>query len=346
MLLVIDQFEELFTLCKDKAERRAFIDNLLTAAQPDGVTTVILTLRADFYAHCAEYDNLRAALYQRSTAYIGAMSPDELRAAIEKPAQNGSWDLEPGLVNRFLRDVADEPGALPLLSHALLETWQRRSGRTLTLAGYEAAGGVQGAIAHTADATFAALTPDQQAIARSIFLRLTELGEGVQDTRRRVPLQELASLADVEAVLQRLEDARLVTAVREGGAGRRAAGDVRGRDPRGADPRVAAAARVVGRRPRGAAAAPQADRSGGRSGTDLDRDPGALYRGVQLQQAQEWAAGRDAELNELEREFLAASRAEVAAQKTRELQQARTARNRALMALAGATALRSFFRSS
>ena len=100
----------------------------------------------------------------------------------------------------MLDDVADEPGALPLLSHALLETWKRRSGRTLTFAGYQAAGGVQGAIAHTADAVYGRLDADEQAIARNIFLRLTELGEGVQDTRRRVPLEELAPLPDVADV--------------------------------------------------------------------------------------------------------------------------------------------------
>ena len=242
------------------------------------------------------------------------MTPDELRAAIEKPAAQGGWDLEPGLVNRFLRDVADQPGALPLLSHALLETWKRRSGRLLTLAGYEEAGGVQGAIAHTADATFAALTPDQQAIARNIFLRLTELGEGVQDTRRRVPLAELASLADVEAVLQKLEDARLVTAVREG-------------EPDAAQPVTfvdVTHEALIREWPRLREWLSE-DREGLRlqrklteaaqEWAGLGRDPGALYRGVLLQQAQDWAAGHDGELNELERAFLAASVEQVAAER-------------------------------
>ena len=217
LLLVIDQFEELFTLCKEHAEQQAFVDNLLAAAAPDGMTTVILTLRADFYARCAEFDNLRLAL-QEHQKYIGPMSTDELRAAIEKPAALGQWDLEPGLTNRLLKDVADQPGSLPLLSHALLETWKRRSGRMLTFAGYEAAGGVQGAIAKTADAVYAELPADQQAIARNIFVRLTALGEGTQDTRRRVPLPELLGSGEqavqVQAVLKRLEDERLVTAER------------------------------------------------------------------------------------------------------------------------------------
>lgn len=115
LLLVVDQFEELFTLCRDASERKAFVDNLLTAAVADGVTTVVITLRADFYAHCFAFDNLRAALegYQKT---IGLMRQDELRQAIEKPARQEGWDFEPGLVDLLLADVGDEPGALPLLS--------------------------------------------------------------------------------------------------------------------------------------------------------------------------------------------------------------------------------------
>ena len=91
------------------------------------------------------------------------MTADELRRAIEEPAKRGGWDFEPGLVDLILRDVGDEPGALPLLSHALLETWQRRSGRTLTLKGYADAGGVRGAIAYTAETVYQQLSPEQQA---------------------------------------------------------------------------------------------------------------------------------------------------------------------------------------
>ncbi|MCB0183295.1 MAG: ATP-binding protein, partial [Caldilineaceae bacterium] len=123
LLLVVDQFEELFTLCKDQTERKVFVDNLLTAAVEDGVTTVVITLRADFYAHCFSFENLRTALGDYQIP-IGPMSKDELRRAIEEPAKFGKWELEPGLVDLLLDDVGDEPGALPLLSHALLETWK------------------------------------------------------------------------------------------------------------------------------------------------------------------------------------------------------------------------------
>ncbi len=214
LLLLVDQFEETFTQCKDFTERRAFIENLLAAAdEDDGRVRVALTLRADFYHHCAEYEGLRLAL-EKHQAYIGAMTSDELREAITAPAQKNGWDFQPGLVDLILSDVGTEPGALPLLSHALLETWKRRQGRTLTLQGYADAGGVKKAIAQTAESVYDRLTPAEQTIARGIFLRLTELGEGTQDTRRRVKLDELrqAKAGDaVTKVLKTLTDARLVT---------------------------------------------------------------------------------------------------------------------------------------
>jgi len=118
-------------------------------------------------------------------------------------------------VDLILRDIGDEPGALPLLSHALLETWKRRAGHTLTLKGYADAGDVRGAIAHTAESVYQQLSADEQAIARDIFLRLTELGEGTEDTRRRASFDELLSVAeqagDVRGTLNLLADARLVT---------------------------------------------------------------------------------------------------------------------------------------
>lgn len=215
LLLVVDQFEELFTLCRDQAERKAFVDNLLTAAVEDGVTTVVITLRADFYAHCSQFSNLRLVL-ESQQKYIGPMNRDELRLAIEEPARQEGWDFEPGLVDLLLHDVSDEPGALPLLSHALLETWNRRRGHTLTLSGYMESGRVQGAIAQTAERVLTkVLTPEQRAIAKNIFLRLTELGEGSEDTRRCVQLTELMPTTEenaaVEEVLKTLADARLVT---------------------------------------------------------------------------------------------------------------------------------------
>jgi WD40 repeat protein/DNA-binding SARP family transcriptional activator len=222
LLLVVDQFEELFTQCRDPVQRTAFIDNLLTAAE--GTTVVIITLRADFYHHCARFENLRQELEDRQI-FIGPMTAQELRRAIEEPARTGGWDFEPGLVDLLLRDVGQEPGALPLLSHALLETWKRRQGHTLTLDGYTDAGGVRGAIARTAEVVYEQMDEGQQAIARDIFLRLTELGEAGGDlgpalyTRRRAALEELfprpEATGAVETVLRTLVDARLITTERE-----------------------------------------------------------------------------------------------------------------------------------
>jgi len=224
-LLVIDQFEELFTLCRDEFEREAFIDNLLAALTPpplplgearrgEGSLTLVITLRADFYAHLAQYPELRDAVAQQQE-YIGPMTSEELRRAIEEPAQRGHWEFEPGLVDLILRDVGDEPGALPLLSHALLETWKRRAGHRLTLKGYADAGGVHGAIAHTAESVYQNLSLSEQTIVRNILLRLTEFGEGTEDTRRRASFDELMSHVedadDVRAVLNTLAEARLVT---------------------------------------------------------------------------------------------------------------------------------------
>jgi tetratricopeptide (TPR) repeat protein len=224
LLLVIDQFEEIFTLCRQPEERQAFIDNLVASVPPDDPQplTIVITLRADFYAQCAQYEGLRQLVSQQQE-YIGAMNRDELFRIIVQPAALGDWRLQEGLVELMLDDVGDEPGALPLLAHALLETWARRRGRTLTLSAYKEAGGVRGAIAQTAETLFQQrLNQAQQAVARAIFIRLTELGEtladgetATPDTRRRVQFSELITRAAdpqiLDAVLSLLVDARLVT---------------------------------------------------------------------------------------------------------------------------------------
>ncbi len=282
ILLVLDQFEELFTLCRDEFEREAFIDNLLGTIQPGGERiTLILTLRADFYAHLAQYPELRDAVAQQQE-YIGPMTMEELRRAIEEPARRAHWEFEPGLVDLILRDVGEEPGALPLLSHALLETWKRRAGHTLTLKGYADAGGVRGAIAHTAETLYQSLSAEEQAIARDIFLRLTELGEGTEDTRRRASFDELVSHAEDRRstpVLNALADARLVTLSE--------------------DTAEVAHEALIREWPTLREWLNQ-DREGlklHRRLTEaayewelLGRDPGAFYRGAHLAQAREWAA--------------------------------------------------------
>ncbi len=317
LLLIIDQFEEIFTLCKDEAERKAFVDNLLFAAAEStaGPTIVIIIFRADFYAHCGQYENLRVAV-STNQEFVGPMSRDELRRAIEEPAKAGGWDLEPGLSDLLLKEVGDEPGALPLLQHALLETWKRRRARTLTLRGYNDAGGIRGAIAKTAEAIYAALPEPEQPIARRIFLRLVELGEGTQDTRRRARLEELYPRAEdkpaVEAVVQKLVDNRLIVTtdktaevahealIREWPSLRQWISDSR-------------EALRVHRELLGAA----------EDWERVKRDSGALYRGVRLMQAQEWARVNLAELGPLEQAFLAQSQATAEEETRRELENAR-----------------------
>ena len=147
VLLVLDQFEEVFTLCQDETERRRLLDNLLYASSvAQGRTVVVLTMRADFYARAATYAELADRLADHQVL-VTPMQVDELRQAIEAPAQRVGLSFDAGLVDTILADVADVPGGLPLLEHALLELWERRLGRQLTFAAYREIGGVEGAIA-------------------------------------------------------------------------------------------------------------------------------------------------------------------------------------------------------
>jgi len=331
LLLVIDQFEELFTLCRNEGERQAFVDNLLYAAEAEGgVSTVVIALRADFYQHLAQHGGLRESV-ARHQEYIGAMSTEELRQAIEAPAHRGGWEFSPGLVDLMLHDVGagegrqPEPGALPLLSHALLETWKRRRANLMNLRAYSEAGGVRGAIAKTAESVYyGELTLEQQQIARNIFIRLTELGEGTQDTRRRAMISELVPPApygdpkQVEEVLVKLADARLIT-TGEGTAEVAHEALIRewptlrnwlSEDREGLQ---------VHRRLTEAA----------QEWELLERDPGALYRGARLAQAMEWSEGNLRQLNAQEKGFLDASQeaaqreqTEREAQRQRELEAA------------------------
>ena len=216
LLLVVDQFEETFTLCKDLDERKAFIENLLSLAEENNSARVVITLRADFYHHCAEYEGLRLTL-EKHQAYIGAMTQDELSEAILQPAENNGWDFQPGLVDLILQDIGTEPGALPLLSHALLETWKRRQGRTLTLQGYHEAGGVKKAIAKTAESIYIGFEPENREKMRDIFVRLTRLdtsGQISRDTSRRINIKDLAlknySTKQIDEFIQKLANTRLL----------------------------------------------------------------------------------------------------------------------------------------
>ncbi|MEV5441498.1 DNA-binding protein [Streptomyces sp. NPDC052644] len=295
--VLVDQFEELFTLCADPAERERFIRRLLAARHPDSGLRVVLGIRADFYGHCLRYPHL-VDLLKDAAVPVGAMGPAELRQAIVKPAATRNVIVERALTTRLVEEIADEPGGLPLLSHALLETWHRRSGRTMTLRAYEAAGGVRGAIAQTAEDVYGCLSRERAELARLILLRLVTPGEGAQDTRRPVNRAELdfAPEEEIGAVLDRLIDARLLT-VDDGTV------ELAHEALITAWPRLrgwvdeAREDLLVHRRLTDAA----------RAWHDLGRDPGALYRGTRLDVAGERLA--DTALTPLEREFLGASRA-------------------------------------
>ncbi|MFI0483485.1 hypothetical protein [Actinomadura sp. 9N215] len=238
VVVVVDQFEELFTLCTDEAERRTFVDVLtcLAAVPADAVPAgtgppalVVAGLRADAYPACVDHPALRRAL-QDDQLLVGAMERDELREAIVHPAQDVGLELEPGLVEVLLRDLgaatdadgADGPGyeagRLPLLAHALRACWQQRNGATLTVAGYQTTGGIQRAIAQTAEHVMDGLDTAGQDMARTVFLRLVKIGDGSDDTRRhlsRAALVDAAAPATAASVVDAFTRARLLTQDRD-----------------------------------------------------------------------------------------------------------------------------------
>jgi WD40 repeat protein len=301
LLVVVDQLEELFTLTRSASERRAFIDCLVHASTiPGGRAAVVVTMRSDFYSRCADHPALRELVAEHQLL-VGPPGPDGLRDAIEGPARLAGLELEPGLVRRILADVSTEPGALPLLEHLLLELWRRRRGRLLTLEAYTSCGGVGGALARRANEVYGGLSADQQAIARRVLLRLTQPGEGTEDTRRRAPLAELSGSGpreDVERVLEAMSGSRLV---------------VVGTDEATGEPVVEVTHEALIRAWPELRGWIDADREALRlhrrltdAARDWDaagREEGLLYRGARLAV---WEERGHAELNDLERGFLAA----------------------------------------
>jgi WD40 repeat protein/DNA-binding SARP family transcriptional activator len=290
-VLLVDQFEELFTHCEDERERREFVAALSRAARDR--TVVVLAVRADFYGHCAEHPEL-SRLFGANHVLVGPMARDELRRAIEQPAERVGLVVEPELVEALVADVDGQPGALPLLSTALLELWRERDGRRLRLAAYARSGGVQGAVARLAEDAYVALDAPRQETARRLLLRLTDEDDSGAVVRRRIPLAELEGQADVAA---ELTDRRLLT-VSDGAV--EVAHEALLREW----PRLRAwlDEDVEGRRLHhqlGAAA---------RAWDTDGRDPGELYRGARLAAALDWAASREPDLTATERAFLEDSR--------------------------------------
>jgi WD40 repeat protein/serine/threonine protein kinase/DNA-binding XRE family transcriptional regulator len=193
LVLVIDQFEEVFTLVEDEATRTHLLDSLLAAvSDPRSRLRVIVTLRADFYDRPLLYPRF-GELMRARTEVVLPLAAEELERAIIGPAARVGVTAEASLVATIVQEVGEQPGALPLLQYALTELFQRREGRLLTLAAYRESGGVQGALARRAEELYARLDARAQEAVRQLFLRLVTPGEGVEGTRRRVRLDELAT---------------------------------------------------------------------------------------------------------------------------------------------------------
>lgn len=331
LLLVVDQFEELFTAGADTAEQEAFLDALRALADPtDEGVRVVAGMRADFYPDALRWPVLEAAL-QGNQVTVGPMTADELRQAIVEPARRAGIEVESGLVDVLSRDLTPagarhgrtSTGALPLLSHALLATWEKSQGRTMSIADYEATGGIHGAIAQTAEHVFAELTESEKTLARQLFLRLVHVGDNAKDTRRRVQLEELTGGLDdarntsTRELLGRYVDRRLITADADGV-------EISHEALLDSWPRLRewidtdrSGLRLHGR---------LADAA--RGWTDAERDPGALYRGVRLDAAVDWVTRQShrEELNQLEQEFFDASIAANHAEHRRERRRTRRLR--------------------
>ena len=216
VLVVVDQFEELYTLASDEENRRRFLDELLAASsRPGSKANVALTLRGDFVGRAFAYRPLSDRL-QDAQINLGPMTREELECAIRKPAEKIQLECEPGLVRRILNDVGDEPGNLPLLEFVLRELWEKRRGGVLLNETYDAIGGLQGAVATKADEFFSGLSSAERKILQRVFLRIVRPAEGGQDTRRRAAFAELP-IESLDLVIKMANERLLVTNRSAGG---------------------------------------------------------------------------------------------------------------------------------
>jgi WD40 repeat protein/class 3 adenylate cyclase len=306
IVVAVDQLEELFTVCELEEERAAFLEQLVAAAR-DGErrALVVCALRADFYGRLASFPEF-AALLSTNHVLVAPMDRDELARAIQQPAVGAGLEVERALVDALVSDVAGEPGGLPLLSTTLLELWRMHDAGALRYERYRASGGVRGAVARLAEATYTQLDESEQQIARGVMLRLADDRDGVL-VRRRMPHAELIRQDGAEPVVAALIAARLLT-VTEG--------------------EVELAHEALLREWPRYRTWLEEDRAGRRLHAHLTssareweargRDPGDLYRGARLTSTVEWAAQHEHELNLTERRFLDASQHQ-AARATRRL---------------------------
>ena len=206
LLLVVDQFEEAFTLTESEDDRALFLESLRVAtADPASRVRVIATLRADFYDRPLRYARM-GQLFGSTTEVLSPLTPEELERAIVRPAERSGLQVDRALAPEIAADVSEQPGSLPLVQYALTELYDRRREGRLTIEAYREIGGVGGALAASAEHLYATRQPAGREAVRQIFLRLVALGEGTADTRRRVPLSELTALeVDVSAMESALD---------------------------------------------------------------------------------------------------------------------------------------------
>ena len=332
-LIHIDQFEEVFTQPDDPEVAKAFVEALSAMVDPiDSRLRLVLAVRADFYSRCAQVSWLAQRITENQVL-VGPMSTENMRRAIEEPARRHGLRFEPGLVEAVLDEGGRSAGSLPLISHAMVETWARRDGNVLTVQGFRDAGGVGGAIAQSADTLFEVTFDDaQQRAAKRLLLRLITPGEGTADTRRRLPFDELERDGEPEvmaSVVSEFVSARLLAV----------------------DDKTVEIAHeaLIGGWPRlrdwidGERANLRFRHRIGRAATEWetsDRDPDLLWRGTPLATALDWAADHGHSLDRLERDFIDSSEAARVAEESRRAErQARSQRNRrrATAALAALT---------
>ena len=299
-VIVVDQFEEAFTACGDADECRRFVARLVDlACDPDTRTVVTVALRSDFYGSCAAFPAF-AELLSQNHILVTAMGPADLATAIELPTELAGLALEAGLAEALIADVVDEPGGLPLLSTTLLELWGTRDGRTLTVEGYRAAGGVRSAVTRLAETAYSRLTDNERTAARAIFMRLA-VGEGATLARRRAALTEFDLEGDpaTRQALEVMTELRLLTVSED-------AVEVAHETLLREWPRLTEWLEHDrdGRRIRAHLANAAAEwQEGG-------HDPEELYRGARLSAALEWSETSSASLNLIEREFIEAAATE------------------------------------
>jgi hypothetical protein len=221
-LLIIDQFEETFTLCENSLERNQFLACLLKfVTSKQDKFKLILGMRIDFLGKCFEQDyHGLGKLIEANLIAVSPLNPEQLQRAITEPAKKVNLDLEAVLVEKMLKDGGDQPGNLPLVQDTLTELWQRREGNCLTLSVYDKLGGISGTLNKRATVFYDAFMVQEKKLVKHIFLSLTQLGEGTEDTRRRVLKQDLVTdkytEEFIDPMIQKLANERLIVTDEQG----------------------------------------------------------------------------------------------------------------------------------